>query len=191
MPRPLGDEEFATLQQHSDAGDRIAYYSQLEHWGNRYGGLALSVVNNDTLSGATATLYFLDEAGDQGVSVSNDQLTAISLQLMRADLRAREAFGDSANGEELPVKSIKDYHQTIFDALNISDNAWTPNFAIESFDTVAEQEQFWDQLLAASNPLSSAGILISATEGDTSLEAIAWRAEVTLAGATAILSDNK
>jgi hypothetical protein len=44
MPTPLNSANFAILQAYSNAGDRIAYYSQLSEWGYTYAGLALGVV---------------------------------------------------------------------------------------------------------------------------------------------------
>ncbi|KAG1651776.1 hypothetical protein GQR58_026807 [Nymphon striatum] len=162
---------FYAEQEHVNAGDRIAYYSQLAEWGYKYAELALEVVNADTLSGRTANHYFLDQASDEGATITNNDLAQISLQLMQEDFAARVAFTGSASGQELPVNTIKDYHETVFNNFGVSDNGWTPNFALESLDTVAEQEAFWDELLNATNPFEATGLLVSPTEGDSSLEA--------------------
>lgn len=45
MPKPLTAARLSILKAHSEAGDRIAYYSQLDAWGYAYAGLALGVVN--------------------------------------------------------------------------------------------------------------------------------------------------
>jgi hypothetical protein len=58
MARTLTSSELSILRQHAEAGDRIAYYTALREFDNQYGALALGVVNNDSVSGATANLYF-------------------------------------------------------------------------------------------------------------------------------------
>lgn len=146
MPRPLQTVEFNILQSHADSGDRIAYYEQLSEWGYTYAELALGVVNNDTFSGAIANTYFLNEAAEEGVLINGDQLATISHRLMLADLAARRNFEGSESGLELPVNDIKNYHEVIFGQFGVSDNAWTPNFALESLTTVSNQEALWDAL---------------------------------------------
>ena len=76
----------------------------------------------------------------------------------------------------------------MFNRFGVSDNGWTPNFALESIDTLAEREAFWDQLLAETNPFNATNLLISPTEGDSSFEAIAWRAELLAAGTAAVFT---
>ncbi len=44
MPQPLTKERLEILQEHVNAGDRIAYYTQLGQWGYKYGELAVGVV---------------------------------------------------------------------------------------------------------------------------------------------------
>lgn len=51
------------LAQHSEAGDRIAYYEALSSFGIAYRALALGVVLNDTVSGASANQFSLHRAG--------------------------------------------------------------------------------------------------------------------------------
>lgn len=103
----LTSQELDELRGHVAAGDRIAYYSTLNRFGITYGLLALGVVNNDTTAGAAANEYFLDVSGEEGVSVSNNELATISLRLMEADFARREALG----GADLSVDDIQAYHQ--------------------------------------------------------------------------------
>jgi hypothetical protein len=65
----LSAEQLSVLQAHAEAGDRIAYYTALGAFGFAYGNLALGVVLNNTVSGAAANSFFLDQAAEQGVSV--------------------------------------------------------------------------------------------------------------------------
>ncbi len=147
MGRALGTAEFAILQAHADAGDRIAYYSQLSDWGYNYGELALGVVTNDSLSGATANIFFLQNAGR---AVSHNELATVSLNLMRLDLAARQAFAGSATGQELPVDAVQAYHATAFGLIGVSVDAWTPNFVLENLPNAAAREAYWDELLSSS-----------------------------------------
>ena len=151
MGLPLGDAEFNILQSHVSAGDRIAYYSQLEDWGYDYGGLALGVVNNDSISGIAANVYFLLNAAEEGKPIVADLLTTISLRLMQLDLVARRQFDGSENGEDLPVSTIQAYHALVFgNEAGVSADAWTPNIALNSLATVEEREALWDDLIEAS-----------------------------------------
>lgn len=185
MPTPIN---FAVLQSYVDAGDRVGYYSQLAEWGYRYGELAAGVVTGATLSGRAANSFFLDEAADQQASISPGDLASISDGLMRADFAARVNFPGSENGEELSVDTIRDYHRVVFSQFGVTVDAWTPTFALNSLATVAERDAFWDELLAQSNPFTATNVLISPTEGDSSLTAISWRLEIAEAGAAAIVT---
>ena len=125
----LSTEQLSVLQAHADAGDRIAYYTALGAFGFSYGYLALGVVLNNTVAGAAANSFFLDQAGEQGASVSGDELATISLNLMRRDFLARQANG----GADLSVDDIQNYHAIVFNAVaNVSAGAWTPNLYLLS-----------------------------------------------------------
>lgn len=147
MGRPLNNAEFDILQMHADAGDRVAYYTQLEAWGYSYGGLALGVVNNDTISGISANAYFLLNAAEEGVTITADELAGISVELMIRDLDARREFEGSSQGADLPVDRIQAYHSDVFSQAGVSANAWTPNIALDSLANEGEREALWDDLL--------------------------------------------
>lgn len=108
----LSAEQLSVLQANADAGDRIAYYSALGAFGFAYGNLALGVVLNNTVSGAAANSFFLDQAGEEEASVSGDQLATISLNLMRKDFEARQASA----GADINVDVIQRYHEDVFNA---------------------------------------------------------------------------
>ena len=150
MPTPLGTEEFNILREHVNAGDRIAYYNQLEAWGYRYGDLAGGVVSNDSFSGATANIYFVQEyLEDTGNSFNFDDLASLSLRLMQEDLVARENSPDVAAGEDLSVDAIRRYHVEVFAEFNVQADAWTPYTALAQLNTPEERQQLWDSLLDA------------------------------------------
>ncbi len=146
MARNLTPEELDTLRHHSEAGDRTAYYTALESFGNKYGTLALGVVNNDTIAGKTANLYFVTQAAiEMGPSpISKEELATISLQLMQEDSAARE----NAGGVDLSVDDIQAYHASVFDSVaNISVLAWTPTVALNGLETPEERQNYWNALL--------------------------------------------
>lgn len=99
----LSSSQLSVLRYHSDAGDRIAYYTTLADFGIDYGRLALEVVLNNTVSGVSANSYFLDQAGEEGQAVTNNTLAAISLALMQADFARR----DQLNGADLTYDEIQ------------------------------------------------------------------------------------
>ncbi|WP_227272483.1 calcium-binding protein [Roseobacter weihaiensis] len=146
MARNLTSEELDVLRQHSESGDRIAYYTALESFGNRYGTLALGVVNNDTAAGKTANLYFATQAAiELGPNpVSKEQLATISLELMQADFAARE----DAGGIDITVDDIQAYHDAVFgEEANVSVLAWTPTLALNSLENPQARQAYWDSLL--------------------------------------------
>ena len=81
----LSAQQMAILQYHAEAGDRIAYYAALANFGVKYGEVALGVVLNNTISGASANNFFAAQATAEGVTVTGNLLAEISLGLMRAD----------------------------------------------------------------------------------------------------------
>lgn len=182
----LSQEQLSELGEHVAAGDRIAYYSQLAEWGDRYAALALGVVLADTLSGRTANAFLQEQAADEGVELDNNQLGRISLALMAADYAARL----DANGATLHVDVIQDYHEAVFNSFGVSANGWTPNFALQQISTASERQAYWNNLLAQTNPFDATATLIAPTQGNSTLEAIVWRADVVWAGSVAATSSS-
>ncbi|MGF1551931.1 MAG: hypothetical protein ACFBWO_05425 [Paracoccaceae bacterium] len=182
MPVPI---DFDVLGTYVTAGDRVGYYSQLAQWGYRYGDLAAPVVTGATPGGRAANAFLLDGAADEGVALSPDQVAGISDQLMRADFAARQAFAGSRAGLDLPVDAIQAYHETVFGRFGVSADAWTPNFALEALPTAAARDAYWDLLLAATDPVAAAEILVAPVLPATSPAAIDWLTDVLTAGAVA------
>lgn len=148
----LTTAQLNTLSQHSEAGDRIAYYEALSSFGVAYGELALGVVRNDTVSGASANQFFLNRASAEGQTVTANQLATISLELMRADLDARVDKG----GADLNVDDIQDYHRDVFFRVaNVSADAWTPNVYLDDLGSFSERQAAWEAMLGGSGLVSS------------------------------------
>ena len=74
MAKDLTDADFALLQTYIDTSDRVGYYTVLAEWGYGYPALALGVVNNDTLAGATANEFFTYEGCATGCSFDGRKL---------------------------------------------------------------------------------------------------------------------
>ena len=195
MPTLIRENELTILQALANSGDRIAYYSQLAAWGDEYGRLALGVVNNDTLAGATANVYFVQHAGAGGgnAPVLFDILANISLDLMRADLAARlQWFGEGQTGR-LAVDRIHGYHTNVFAFYDVGTEAWTPDFALNRLETVAAREALWTTLLAAGGLTGNAtawlSTLLNAVSSDVAGFA-EYAFELTSAGALATTSQS-
>lgn len=140
----LSTSQLATLTLHAEAGDRVAYYETLESYGVSYASLALQVVLNSGISGDAANQYFLNIATRDGISVSHNQLATISHRLMLEDLRVRIGNNGTANVDE-----IQRYHEDVFlEVVGASRNAWTADIYLRSFETQAERQTAWDNLIA-------------------------------------------
>ncbi|HGG65001.1 MAG TPA: calcium-binding protein [Rhodobacteraceae bacterium] len=149
----LSSEQLNILREHVDAGDRIAYYTDLAKFGYAYGNLALGVVLNNTVSGASANAFFVLQADKEGRPVPYNTLAQISLELMKADFDARLAKG----GADLDVNNIQEYHRDVFQRVaGVSAEAWTPNFYLNSFDTFEEKQAAWDSMLSSNTFVTAA-----------------------------------
>ena len=154
MPQILTQARIDILEQHVNAGDRIAYYTQLSEWGYRYADLALQVVLNDGLAGRVANEFFEINSEEQGQFLTANQLADMSDQLMRLDFQARSRQ-DSPNrldrgdgmADELSVLDIQAYHQAAFAEQGVSIDAWTPFFLLNAQPNDGAREAYWDNLL--------------------------------------------
>lgn len=144
--RPLGRTELDILEIHVNAGDRVAYYSQLADWGYEYGSLALGVVNNDTLAGRIANEYFTRVSERENANLNADELVQISLRLMQEDFIARER-----SGGELPVDVVTEYHERVFAEFGVSGEAWTPFLLLASEESTVERQEIWDSFLGSTS----------------------------------------
>lgn len=157
----LTSERLDELDAHFRAGDRIAYYKQLDAWGLAYGELALGVVQHDTLSGRTANHYFLGQANAERAAngqppVTNDELARIGLRLMEEDFRARESI-QNYTGDRLKVSVVLGYHERVFAEFNVSPAAWTPYMYLMSYPE-EQREAVWDGILGSDGFLSGSDL---------------------------------
>ena len=142
MSITLTSEQLSILQAHSDAGDRIAYYSALEAFDVAYGGLALGVVLNNSIAGAAANAFLVSQA--LGGAENTDLLARIGTALMEADYAARRAV----NGADLEGTDISDYHERVFSELaGANGEAWTPFNYLNTFERPDAFNAAWDEVL--------------------------------------------
>jgi Ca2+-binding RTX toxin-like protein len=115
--------------------------------------------------------------------LDNEDLARISLALMAADFAARNGSGGAA----LHVDVIQAYHEDVLDSFGVSANGWTPNFALDTLETSAERETYWNSLLAAGDPFAATAALFApiGPAVTATSEANEWRSAVTWAGVEA------
>ncbi len=190
MAKALAADDFAVLEAHVAAGDRVAYYTQLAQWGYDYGRLALGVVNNDTLAGATANIFFLDAAATQaqGVTIDPDTLAQISIELMQADFAARQESPLVAAGQELTYDIVQGFHQSVFARYGVSSDAWTPSLALDFLQTPEEKQALWAEMMASSAVLSYLAVIASVFDGTTDEAILNYIGKLSAAGGLAGLS---
>ncbi|QQM33128.1 hypothetical protein JET14_22010 (plasmid) [Martelella lutilitoris] len=126
MPR-LSVSQLTELRAYADASDRVGYYTYLEDHGFSYAGLALGVVEQDTVSGRFAVAFMTQRATELGITLTSDLIEAIGVDLMNADLDAREASG----GEVLKYDVIWRYHTQTFEFHGLDADAWTANSLLQ------------------------------------------------------------
>lgn len=92
--------DLAALDALQAAGNRSEYYDYLAGTGDRYGTLAGDVVQGDSAQGRLASAFLVKRAAEQGINLSDAQVTAVSVRLMELDFQAREAeFQNGQTGE--------------------------------------------------------------------------------------------
>ncbi len=151
----LGSAEISLLDAFVSSGDRIAYYTQLAYWGYDYARLALGVVRNDTLAGAIANIYFLNEVVEDGGPdpVDSDTLASISRELMLRDINERIRNFTSGTSNDISVDDIWRYHQDVFLFFGFEPDAWTAHVPLANLPTLEEREALWASMLSLGTSL--------------------------------------
>lgn len=156
----LNQNQLDALQAAVNAGDRLGYYSLLRDYNIAYGKLALAVVSNDTLSGASANQFMSIQADLEHIQMSNTEVARIGIDLMNADFAARKSLGDLAYAQ------IMSYHESVFASHNLSRDAWTADFPLHYLETnnPAAADALWQQMMLG-NPLDTAAYIFAALSG--------------------------
>jgi Ca2+-binding RTX toxin-like protein len=134
------------LRAAAAAGNPALYYALLAEAGDRYGLLALDVVNPVGYEGAVARNYANSVGEEIGVTLSGQQWFDLSVQLMERDLAARErkltATGSFLN---LSGETIRNYHVAVFDIFGLPPEAWTAEIPLR---LSGYSEATWQLMLA-------------------------------------------
>lgn len=126
------------LGAYARAGNRELYWNYLAQLpGNDgYGALALGVVRNDNIPGATANVFAQEVARRvNGIELSERQWQRFGVDLMEADFALRATLfdgGEPGLALNLPVRLVQEAHDRTFRARGIDVDAWTPRELLEA-----------------------------------------------------------
>ena len=168
------------LEYFKNIGDRIGYYRTLSASGDPYGGLALGVVLNDTIAGATANYFMLNNSGISDFKYTPNLIVKMGIDLMVADFDARKT------SISLGVNEIQSYHNNVFKSYGFSPDAWTPNIPLRLLSDPVEKEALWSSLLTSLPVVSWVDIVLKFFSGKgedfQTKEYIEYTFKITLAG---------
>lgn len=154
----LTQKDLDVLSTYADAGNRELYWNYLaELPGNDgYGRLALGVVRNDNMPGATANAYARSytEKHD-GRVLTEREWDNFGVDLIHKDLAARRirlGKDDAAGALNLAGKYVQFAHDKAFENIGIDPNAWTPRKLLEAARQRGEHgpedaERIWKAML--------------------------------------------
>ncbi|WP_051943401.1 MULTISPECIES: hypothetical protein [Luteibacter] len=154
----LTEKNLDVLSGYAAAGNRELYWNYLaELPGNDgYGRLALGVVRNDNMPGATANAYAQHYAQQHGGRVlSEREWDDFGVKLIQNDFNIRQErmeIGDVQGALNLSGKLVQDAHDLSFNAIHIDPNAWTPRKLLEAArhhgaNGPEESEKIWKTML--------------------------------------------
>ncbi|WP_024889792.1 XVIPCD domain-containing protein [Luteimonas huabeiensis] len=161
----LTERDRAILGEYADKGNRELYWNYLAQTpGNDgYGLLALGVVRNDNMPGATANAYAQGYAQVQQTrhgsefadrdQVSEREWDRFGQRLIKEDFKRRVAHLDDGRPDlalNLPVLDVQESHDQAFRDHRIDPNAWTPRMLLEAARRQggeAAAERVWSDML--------------------------------------------
>lgn len=104
----LNQIQLRQLSKAVASGDRIGYYDLLDSFGDEYAPLAREVVDNSSIKGAVANAFLKLKAAQQYRYLSNQEISQIGIDLMKADFALRN---DPRYGINLTVGKVREYPQ--------------------------------------------------------------------------------
>jgi hypothetical protein len=127
----LDERDIRILSHYAERGNRELYWNYLAQrpGADGYGVLALGVVRNDNMPGATANHFADAQARRDGVNMTERDWNRFGVDLMRRDLQARQEHlenGRPAQALNLSAADVMRVHDDAFRNAGISPNAWTP-----------------------------------------------------------------
>lgn len=151
----LNRKDLEILSAYAAADNRELYFNYLaqKQGSDGYALLALGVVRNDNIPGATANSFANRQALADGVHMSESDWQSFGVELMKADLalRAEHLYGDRPDlALNLPVKDVQRSHDATFKKWEIDPSAWTPYkliVAARAYGGEPEAEAAWKMLL--------------------------------------------
>ncbi len=118
----LTQAQLARLEQAARDGDSVRYYQLLAEYGFGYGMVAGQVVQERDLIGYIANYFLENKLREHGIAVTPELRSDLMLALMDADFAARKKY------PVVTVQRIGEYHQEVFEELEIPSDAWAPTF---------------------------------------------------------------
>lgn len=151
----LNRQDLEILGHYAQQGNRELYWNYLaqQRGNDGYGLLALGVVRNDNVPGQVANIYAQNRAREDGVNMSERQWQQFGVDLVRADLAARERQMEAGRPDlalNLPVRDVQRAHDDTFRAHGISPDAWTPRLLLDAsrrHGGEAEAERVWTGMM--------------------------------------------
>ena len=155
----LDEKDINILASYAKAGNRELYFNYLaqKERNDGYGLLALGLVRNDNVPGATANSFADRQARADGAQMTESKWQAFGFELMVRDLALRKEHLDSGRPHptlNLPVDDIQASHDPAFRDRGIDPAAWTPYKLLEAARAHGgkeEAEQVWKMLLDNQN----------------------------------------
>ncbi len=204
----LSQSDIDILASYAKSGNRELYWNYLaQHEGSDgYGKLALGVVRNDNMPGATANSYAQEFAADQrgkGSGFDNRVLSErqwddFGQTLLLRDLEQRQKMMRSHRPDlalNLPVAGVQQAHDDAFKEHKLDPNCWTPRLLLEAAyakgGTEATQA-IWKSMLDNSTygVIRGKETVVNVAQFMEPADAAAYSASLLKAGALAGLSES-
>lgn len=151
----LTARDLQVLEHYATGGNRELYWNYLANTpGNDgYGLLALGVVRNDNMPGATANAYARSIAAETRPGMTERDWESVGVELMRNDFAARSELYNSGRRDKalnLPGATVAQVHDETFELAGIDRRAWTPRTLMlmaEERDGPGAVEPIWNTML--------------------------------------------
>lgn len=203
----LSQRDIDVLTAYAKSGNRELYWNYLaQHEGaDGYGKLALGVVRNDNMPGATANSYAQEFAADQhgkGSGFANRVLSErqwddFGQTLLLRDLEQRQKMMEENRPDlalNLPVARVQQAHDDAFKDHKLDPNCWTPRLLLEAAyakgGTEATQA-IWKSMLDNSTygVIRGKDTVVNVAQYMEPADAAAYSASLLRAGALASISE--
>lgn len=151
----LSAKDLDILKHYMKSGNRELYWNYLAQLpGNDgYGRLALGVVRNDNMPGATANQYARNHAREHdGKVFSEREWDNFGIDLVKRDFGYRSKLmqgGYARLALNLPALKVQEAHDGSFNRMGVDADAWTPRKLLEASRAAGRKDAEQAQRLAA------------------------------------------